>query len=127
MCSSQPKRSLELGLEGDAFGTLRSFVLTVRFCLLRNSAGQHLGKRRLARAGCGARAGRSALWRRLLCASRSGGPGAELATRPAAAALKQLRRVSFGGALRARAASPAMLDALYARRSRPLPARAGDG
>jgi hypothetical protein len=63
-----------------AFGTLRSFVLTVRFGLLRNSSGQHFGKRRLARAGCGARA-----------------------------------------------ASPAMLDALYARRSRPLPARAGDG
>lgn len=53
------------------------------------------------------------------CGARSRGPVAELAARPACAALRQPRRVRARGALRARAASPALLGVAQAPRHRP--------
>jgi len=54
-------------------------------------------------------------------------PVEKLAPRPAAAALKQSRRVRGGGALRALAASPALLAAPEARHGLPGPAFATTG
>src|SRR5664280_3209464 len=60
--------------------------------------------------------------RRLPCDARSRGPVAELAAFAALSTLRHLRRVRGGSALRARAASPALLGAPEALRD--LPGRA---